>query len=37
MSFEKITRHLVGDIPGRSTELNYFRIGPAGGATRLLR
>jgi len=28
MSYEKICRNLVGDTPGRSTELNYFRIGP---------
>jgi hypothetical protein len=28
VSFDKITRHLAGDTPGRSTELNYFRIGP---------
>ena len=28
MSFEKITKILVGDTPGRSTELNYFHIGP---------
>jgi len=28
MSFEKITKALLGDTPGRSTELNYFRIGP---------
>ena len=28
MSFEKISQLLVGDTPGRSTELNYFRIGP---------
>jgi predicted deacylase len=28
MSFEKVSRILVGDTPGRSTELNYFRIGP---------
>jgi predicted deacylase len=28
MSFEKITQQLFGDTPGRSTELNYFRIGP---------
>ena len=28
MSFEKVSRVLVGDTPGRSTELNYFRIGP---------
>jgi len=30
MSFDKISKLLVGDTPGRSTELNYFRIGPAG-------
>jgi predicted deacylase len=29
MSFEKISKILHGDTPGRSTELNYFRIGPA--------
>ena len=28
MSFERVSRKLVGDTPGRSTELNYFRIGP---------
>jgi len=28
MSFEKISKTLTGDTPGRSTELNYFRIGP---------
>ena len=28
MSFEKISKALLGDTPGRSTELNYFRIGP---------
>jgi len=28
MSFEKVAKTLVGDTPGRSTELNYFRIGP---------
>jgi predicted deacylase len=28
MSFEKISKTLLGDTPGRSTELNYFRIGP---------
>ena len=33
MSFEKISKMLLGDTPGRSTELNYFRIGPAD-ATR---
>ncbi len=29
MSFDKISRQLAGDTPGRTTELNYFRIGPA--------
>jgi len=28
MSFEKITKNIVGDSPGKTTELNYFRIGP---------
>ena len=28
MSFEKVGKTLAGDTPGRSTELNYFRIGP---------
>jgi predicted deacylase len=28
MSFEKITKSLEGDSPGRRTELNYYRIGP---------
>ncbi len=28
MSFEKISLQLVGDSPGRATELHYFRIGP---------
>jgi len=27
MSYEKISKTLVGDSPGRSTELHYFRIG----------
>ena len=35
MSFEKIVRTLVGDTPGRSTELNYFRIGPDGAAKKV--
>ena len=34
MSFEKISKILVGDTPGRSTELNYFRIGPEGAAKK---
>ncbi len=29
MSFDKISRQLAGDTPGCTTELNYFRIGPA--------
>lgn len=28
MSFEKITKTLTGDSPGKTTEVNYFRIGP---------
>ena len=28
MSFAKITKTIVGDSPGKTTELNYFRIGP---------
>jgi len=28
MSFEKVSKTLQGDTPGRSTELNYFRVGP---------
>jgi len=28
MSCDRISKVLVGDTPGRSTELNYFRIGP---------
>jgi predicted deacylase len=35
MSFEKISKILLGDSPGRSTELNYFRIGPAGAAKKV--
>ncbi len=27
MSFDRISRQLLGDTPGRTTELNYFRIG----------
>ncbi|MFT5220781.1 MAG: putative deacylase [Planctomycetota bacterium] len=29
MAAEKISKTLLGDTPGRSTELTYFRIGPA--------
>lgn len=29
MSLEKIVKSLVGDSPGKTTELTYFRIGPA--------
>ena len=28
MSFEKISKLLKGDTPGRSVELHYSRIGP---------
>ena len=35
MSFEKISRKLVGDTPGRSTELNYFRIGSEDAAKKV--
>jgi len=35
MSFEKINKILLGDTPGRSTELNYFRIGPAGAGKKV--
>ena len=30
MSFETVRQLLHGDTPGRSTELNYFRMGPDG-------
>ena len=35
MRFEKVVRTLVGDTPGRSTELNYFRIGPDDAANKV--
>jgi len=35
MSFEKVGRILVGDTPGRSTELNYFRVGPEGATKKV--
>jgi hypothetical protein len=35
MSFDRIGKILAGDTPGRSTELNYFRIGPAGAAKKV--
>jgi predicted deacylase len=35
VSFERISRKLVGDTPGRSTELNYFRIGPEDAASKV--
>lgn len=35
MSFERVRRNLVGDNPGRSTEFNYFRIGPEGAARKV--
>ncbi len=30
MSFERIVKTIVGDSPGKTTELNYFRLGPVG-------
>jgi len=35
MSIERVRKTLVGDTPGRSTELNYFRIGPAQAAKKV--
>jgi len=35
VSFEKVSKTLVGDTPGRSTELNYFRIGPQDAARKV--
>ena len=35
MSVEKVSKTLVGDTPGRSTELNYFRIGPQDAARKV--
>jgi hypothetical protein len=35
MSFDKISKTLVGDTPGRHTELNYFRIGPVDAAKKV--
>ncbi len=35
MSFDKISKRLTGDTPGRNTELNYFRIGPADAAKKV--
>jgi len=35
MSCDRISKLLLGDTPGRSTELNYFRIGPAGAAKKV--
>jgi len=35
MSFERVVNTLVGDTPGRSTELNYFRIGPGDAASKV--
>ena len=34
MSFEKISKLLKGDAPGRSVELHYFRVGPGDAARR---
>ncbi len=35
MSFEKVSCELSGDTPGRSTELNYFRVGPGDAAKKV--
>jgi predicted deacylase len=35
MSSERISKTLVGDTPGRSTELIYFRIGPKDAARKV--
>ena len=35
MSFAKVSKKLLGDTPGRSTELNYFRIGPQDAARKV--
>jgi predicted deacylase len=35
MSFEKISQILSGDSPGRSTELNYYRVGPGDAPARV--
>lgn len=29
MSFKQLTRKITGDAPGRTTELRYYRVGPA--------
>ena len=36
MSFEKISKLLKGDTPGRSVELHYSRIGPDDTARRCI-
>ena len=36
MSFEKISKLLKGDTPGRSVELNFSRIGPDDAARRCI-
>jgi predicted deacylase len=35
MSYRKVSRKLVGDTPGRNTELNFFRIGPEEAAKKV--
>jgi predicted deacylase len=35
VSFAKVSKKLLGDTPGRSTELNYFRIGPQDAARKV--
>jgi hypothetical protein len=36
MSFEKISKLLKGDTPGRSAELHYSRLGPDDAARRCI-
>ncbi len=35
MSFERVQRTLIGDAPGKQTELNYYRVGPADAAKKV--
>ena len=35
MSFDKVSQLLIGDTPGRSTELTWFRIGPQTAAKKV--
>jgi predicted deacylase len=35
VSFEKVSRTLLGDTPGRRTEFDYFRVGPEDAAKKI--